>query len=131
MAGRKPAKITGKQREQIRTLAGYGLLIDQIAEVMGIPKRTMQRHCKQDLAKGKAVAIAAVQQTLFRMATSGRIPSATYFYLKCVAGWRETDRPQDQEKLPAARLVLADQLDDNPQPAPPQPPPLRVITPET
>jgi hypothetical protein len=34
-------------------------------------------------------ASGQVTNTLYRMATSGRHPAATFFWLKCQAGWRE------------------------------------------
>ena len=35
-----------------------------------------------------------VARTLFEMATSGKHPAATFFWLKTRAGWREADRPE-------------------------------------
>ena len=38
---------------------------------------------------GATEANTQVAQTMFRMATSGKSPASTMFWLKCRAGWRQ------------------------------------------
>lgn len=90
--GRPALPLTDAELGQAETMAGLGLRDDQIAQVLGRPERTMKRYAREVLKKGRAKALAAVAQTCFRLATSGRCPAATFFYLKTQGQWREVER---------------------------------------
>lgn len=72
-------------------MAGAGLRDKDISLIKGIPERTIRRRCAADLQRGRAIALATVASTLYRMATSGKSVAATIFYLKVRGGWREKD----------------------------------------
>jgi len=58
----------------------------------------LAKHYRTELDHGKAIATSVVVETLFRMAASGRVPAATFFWLKTQAGWRETDRVEHDHR---------------------------------
>lgn len=95
-------------RKTVRTLARYGVPYENIASVVGISDRTLSKAFRAELDLGKSEANAAVMQTCFQMATSGRHPAATFFWLKCQAGWREQPRDSrwaDDQREPSAPKV--------------------------
>lgn len=85
-----PIDITSDQRKLIGELAGYGLTWDQIASVLKLNKRTLQRHCQEDYDNGKNVAIGMAAGQLYKKVMSGH-PASIFFYLKFrLAGKRRT-----------------------------------------
>src|ERR671933_2097445 len=92
----RPAfKVTHEKRRTVKALAGYGLTHEQIASVIGLRSpKTLRKHFRRELAGGRAEADARVGQTLYQMATSGKHPAATLFYMKCRCGWREQPREE-------------------------------------
>lgn len=82
-------KITNKEREQVKALAGYGLTDLDIANVLGFSEATLQRRCGEELKKGRSLAKSAVTQTAYKMAVSGKVPAMTMFWLKTRCGWKE------------------------------------------
>lgn len=97
MANRK-VEIDDKTRKQVEQLAGLGLKDDQIALVVDLKEATMQRRCRKELDKGRAVARATIAKTAFSMGTSGECPSMTMFLCKTQLGWRETQRVEFPDK---------------------------------
>jgi len=98
--------LTEKEIDQASKLAGLGLNMKQIASVIGVCKKTIERrmHDQPELVvaieKGRAEALAMVSKTAYQMATSGKSPVSTFFWLKCKGGWSETDvdtRDKDNE----------------------------------
>lgn len=88
-----PVQITAEQRALIGELAGYGLTWDQIASVLKLNKRTLQRHCQEDYDNGKNVAIGMAAGQLYKKVMSGH-PASIFFYLKTQAGWKETNKTE-------------------------------------
>lgn len=88
-----PVQITAEQRALIGELAGYGLTWDQIASVLKLNKRTLQRHCQDDYDNGKNVAIGMAAGQLYKKVMSGH-PASIFFYLKTQAGWKETNKTE-------------------------------------
>ncbi len=88
----KAAPITPELRKQVETMAGLGLRDEDIANVVGLGEATIQRHCRLELKRGRARATAAVANTAYRLAVGGQCPAATFFWMKCRAGWREVAR---------------------------------------
>lgn len=89
---RRPHVPTSESRRTVAVLAGTGTPHEIIAQCIGIEHRSLRKHYPDELAKGKEIATAAVVETLFRMAASGRHPAATFFWLKTQCSWREVDR---------------------------------------
>ena len=86
--------LTPEQVGEVETLAAL-LNQQQIADYLGISRRTFQAICDRDAEvaarykRGKA--IAHVANGLLQKARGGDTTSAI-FYLKTQAGWRETER---------------------------------------
>ncbi len=85
-------KITAEDRVKVERMAAIGMRDEDIAQVLGIGEATVQRRLRAELARGRAKASMAVMGTAYQLATSGRCPAATFFWLKCRAKWREVDR---------------------------------------
>jgi hypothetical protein len=81
---------TEEQRRKVKILSAYGTPHEKIAEAMGIRSpKTLRKHFRAELDLGAVEANAKVAGTLYQMATSGECPTATMFWLKCRAGWKE------------------------------------------
>jgi len=87
----RPAiKPSDEQRRLVRSLSAFGVLQEQIAKRVGIRSaKTLRKHYREELDRGALEANTNVAQTLYKMATSGNNPAATFFWLKCRAGWKE------------------------------------------
>ncbi|HEV8448567.1 MAG TPA: hypothetical protein VGQ44_17175 [Gemmatimonadaceae bacterium] len=94
----KRIDLSDKELRQIERLARY-LTQEQIASVLEVPTRTLQRRLQEDTRavaaykRGKNETVAAVARSLVFQALSGNI-TAAIFFLKCQGGWRETDPRQ-------------------------------------
>ncbi|HEV8043810.1 MAG TPA: hypothetical protein VGP38_01435 [Rubrobacter sp.] len=92
---REARTFTPTEIGQLERMAGLGMPTDQIAAVLGTSKKTLERRVKDQpgvndaLLRGRAKISAAVRQTLFTMATSGKCVAATIFWLKVREGWKE------------------------------------------
>jgi hypothetical protein len=111
-AGRKNFEPTEQQRRMVESLAGCGTPQEDIASIMDIDPKTLRKHFRRELNCGAAKANAQVANTLFKMATSGKCPPATIFWVKTRNGWRETSRVEhapageSQVSIAAARAIL-------------------------
>ncbi|MBS0640902.1 MAG: hypothetical protein JSS43_13575 [Proteobacteria bacterium] len=83
---------TPEQRRTARAMAAYGIPQIEIAAVIGISDRTLRKAFREELDRAATEANAKVAEVCFRMATSGKVPAATFFWLKTRAGWREVNR---------------------------------------
>ena len=83
---------TPEQRKTVRAMAAFGIPQMEIANVVGISDRTLRKVFREELDKAATEANAKVAEVCFRMATSGEVPAATFFWLKTRAGWREVSR---------------------------------------
>ena len=69
---------------------------EKIAHALDISVSTFQIAEKKDdalrqcLLKGRALASSQVLKTAFSMATSGKCPAMTIFWLKCREGFKDT-----------------------------------------
>jgi hypothetical protein len=97
--GRPSYKPSDKDRNQVETMVGLGLTADDVCNVMGFSRATLFKYFRDELAVGYSVAKTNVTQKAFEMATSGKTPAMTMFWLKCRAGWRET-HINTHEELP-------------------------------
>jgi hypothetical protein len=97
MAGKK-IQLTDEQLSDLPKLAGYGLTLDQIADLWGIGNRTLRKRMEEDediralYKKGRAEVFSKVGATIAQRAMSGKDMGASYFYAKTQMGWRETNR---------------------------------------
>ncbi|SMB88495.1 hypothetical protein SAMN05660772_02818 [Pasteurella testudinis DSM 23072] len=82
--------------KQVEALAARGLTQQQIADSLGISETTLYTNKRENvdfaeaIKRGKAKGIATVTNKLFAKIEEGNL-TATIFYLKTQAGWRETE----------------------------------------
>lgn len=87
--GRPPHAPTARTKKQVQVMAAMGLTQKQMARIMGLGVDSLIKFYKEEVEAGADVLNAEVAGTLYRMATSGKEPAATFFWLKTRAGWRE------------------------------------------
>jgi hypothetical protein len=85
---------TPEQRKMVRAMSAYGVPQIEICKVIGISDRTLRKAFRDELDRAAIEANAKVAEVCFRMATSGTVPAATFFWLKTRAGWREVTRQE-------------------------------------
>jgi hypothetical protein len=85
---------TPEQRRMVRAMSAYGVPQIEICKVVGISDRTLRKAFREELDRAAVEANAKVAEVCFRMATSGTVPAATFFWLKTRAGWREVNRQE-------------------------------------
>jgi len=91
---------TEAHRSTVKSMAAYGVREEDIATELGLRSpKTLRKHFGQEIERAAIQANARVGQTLYQMATSGKHPAATIFWMKTRAGWREN---QVVEIRPAA-----------------------------
>src|SRR5947209_5144982 len=91
-------KPTDEQRQKVRALAGFGLSHKQIATVVEVGAvDRLRKYFAEELTVGPLEAQSNVMRTLFRLASSGRNPAATMFWLKTRAGWSEQGKVEERE----------------------------------
>ena len=103
--GRPRFEPTAEQRKMVKTLAGYGILQEEIAKKLGITPKTLRLRFREELDLGATEANAQVVQSLYKMALSGRCPAAAIFWLKNRAGWKENGR-MGRETQPSEPFVV-------------------------
>jgi hypothetical protein len=112
---RPQKELTEQELAEIETMAGLGLSFEEIASIKGLSDDTLKKHAKPFLKKGKAKAKAQIAQTAYRMASSGKIPSMTMFWLKTQANWREGTITSEVAENNFTNLVV--QINQSNQPA--------------
>lgn len=84
-----------KQLVLMDQLAHYGLTQPQIANCLGVSYNTYLDAQKKDDALRQRVlsnsekGTAKVHEALYKLAISGKCPSATIFWVKCRSRWKE------------------------------------------
>jgi hypothetical protein len=97
---------TPERRNQVKALAGFGLRQEEICAIVGLRSpKTLRRHYQRELAAGVAEATTKVRQTAFQLATSGRDPRSTIFWLKTRGYW---SRQMDVEERIVEEFVIED-----------------------
>lgn len=102
---RKKFQPTSEQRAVVQALYGYGLPQNEIRQHVVNPstgkpisRTVLERSFAPELEMGSAVAKAAILETAFNIATDINHPKCAtmnIFLLKTRLGFRETDRPSD------------------------------------
>ena len=93
--GRPKYKPTEADRYTVRSMAATGFAHTSISNclgISGIDEKTLRKHFRHELDTAADKANAAVANKAYQMAIAGDPPAATFFWLKCRAGWKETDR---------------------------------------
>ena len=94
--GRPSHKPTEKERQQVETMAGFGIPELDIARVIGISMMTLRKWYPEELATGAIKANSQVAQSLYQKALgngNGAV-AACIFWLKVRCGWVEP-RPEE------------------------------------
>jgi len=72
----------------------FGIRQTDIAAWVGLRSpKTLRKHFREELDRGRIGADVEVGKTLFKMAASGRRPSATFYYLNRQASRRARQTP--------------------------------------
>lgn len=88
--------LTDEQIKRLMKMAGQGLNLKQMAALIDVSDATLDRLIERDsrvkeaIEKGRAEASEAITNTAYRLASSGRHPAMTMFWLKCRERWKET-----------------------------------------
>ena len=103
----RPAKqFSQKDRDEIRELASLCMSHDDIAILKKCDRNTLEKHCFEELAEGKANANKLVKKKFFSIINKPNPePSAIYFYLKTQCEWREKSQLEVSGKLETGPLV--------------------------
>jgi hypothetical protein len=72
----------------VEEAAGLGIPQDVIARLLRISKSTLRRHCAAELRLGAMAANLRVAATAYEMATSGKHPVMTWWWLEVRCGWK-------------------------------------------
>jgi hypothetical protein len=85
---RQAIELTKERRHLVTMLSSYGIRQEDIATEVGLRSpKTLRKHFREELDRGRIAATVKVGNTLYRMAISGRHPSATFYWLNRRAGW--------------------------------------------
>ena len=89
--GRPVYEPTDKDRAFVRSMTMAGIQQEHIAETIGVDKKTLRKHFRDDLDHGRARANASVVANLYRQATKDdpRATTAAIYWTKAQMGWRE------------------------------------------
>lgn len=91
---RKAFKPTKAQKHLVKVMSCYSIRQEDIATEVGLRSpKTLRKHFREELDRGRIGADIEVGKTLFRMAASGKRPSATIYYLNRQASRRARLRP--------------------------------------
>ena len=105
---------TPEQKKTVEAMSAYGISEEEVARTIGehgIDPKTLRKHFRHALDIGATKANSAVAQTAYQMATSGKCPAATMFWLKCRAGWKETNVLQHSGPNGGPIQISNDELD--------------------
>jgi hypothetical protein len=75
------------QRRMVKSMAAYGIRQEEIAATISVSAKTLRRRFRQELDRGATEANTQVGQAMYQMATSGKSPQCTMFWLRNRAGW--------------------------------------------
>jgi hypothetical protein len=115
---RRKFEPTDELRRKVQTLAGLGVSQTRICHLIGVRSlNTLRKHFRHELKRGPIEALAQVQQTAFRLATSGRNPKATIAWLSRMARWgpgfRSRPEPGELRKVTFVVETYQPPVDDS------------------
>jgi hypothetical protein len=106
---RPEIELTSEQIKLVAQLSGIGMSHTMIADFLEISRSTFDRmlgrdeRVKEATLMGKAKASSKVMKTAFEMASNGRCPSMTMFWLRCQLRWSEPK----EETIPEAPITVS------------------------
>lgn len=113
--------IPPERYPEIGRMRGLGMTLKQIAHVLGMNEDTFEKRIAEDpelemvINAGVSIAHKQVTETAFAMATDGKNPAMTMFWLKCRANWKDTQHVEMSGKIDLEKLVLGS-IDKNTKP---------------
>ena len=90
-------KPTDEQREQVETMATYGLPIKMIGDILKISEPTVQKYFQDEIDRGRASGCYKVANKIFMQALEGDT-TLLIFWAKTQMHWREVDRVEHTGK---------------------------------
>ena len=91
---RKSLQPTAEQRHLVKVMSCYGIRQEDITTEVGLHSpKTLRKHFREELDRGRIGADIAVGKSLFKMATSGKLPAATIYFLNRQAARRARPTP--------------------------------------
>ena len=102
----KAYEPTEKDRQFVVSCAGLGITQARIAKLLGISVPTLDKYFREEMDTAADKADTEVFNTLFRMATSGKDPAATIFWMKVRRQWRERDASEGEKQAPPSQIVI-------------------------
>lgn len=78
------------QSREVSVMAALGLEANEIALVLNIDEKILKRYYKRELGVSGKISNLVVARKALEMASSGRFPDMTKFWLKSRAKWKET-----------------------------------------
>jgi hypothetical protein len=98
-------KPSPEQRRQVKSLAGFGLSLEQIAVLISRSPKKVKRHFAKELKRGRAEATAQVAQTVLKLAVGGNI-TACIFLLDNCSHWGSNAPPNVAPQDEKLEIVL-------------------------
>lgn len=86
--GFKPGPM---QSREVSVMAALGLSPKEIALVTNVDEKMLKLYYQRELSVSQAIANVVVARKALEMASSGRFPEMTKFWLKSQAKWKETN----------------------------------------
>lgn len=98
--GHPPHEPTQLLRNSVTALVTSGLPQERIAAVIGIDKKTLQRHYRKELDTGREESLSRNTISLMEMARKGNAAAAIYLQ-KCLGGsaWREKQQTEHEGEV--------------------------------
>lgn len=116
--GRNKIELAGNYLEIIIKLSSLGCSRQNIADALGISLSTFERRIEEDpdikkaIRKGKGRAIEEVANTAFKLATDGKHPQMTMFWLKTNKWGQESQESGDTFNFMGSEHNIYDVLKD-------------------
>jgi hypothetical protein len=108
--GRPPFKPTDEERRLVKSMAAMGIQQEDISRKIGVRSaKTLRKYYREELDLGAVDANYKVAQTLFHLATSGKCPAATIFWVKVRNGMREDPPDEFRQVAPPPFIVAKEQ----------------------
>ncbi|HTB11904.1 MAG TPA: hypothetical protein VK752_10045 [Bryobacteraceae bacterium] len=91
---RKAFEPAADERRVVKVMSACGIRQEDIATEVGLRSpKTLRKHFREELDRGRIGADIEVGKTLYKMAISGRRPAATIYYLNRQAARRARSTP--------------------------------------
>ena len=92
-AGRKPHEPTAATRQMVTVFRSVGVPPDEIAQQIGISRKTLTEHYRNEMAHGQAIIVSRIGAKVVQKALAGD-NSMIVFYLRNHGGeaWQDKQR---------------------------------------